>query len=1014
MSDTETNQQVPAPSAIHDPVCGMTVDPAQARGRAQHQGESYYFCSPGCMHKFVSDPGKYLSASYKPGGMSSEATVQIGASCKIDRDPVCGMNVDPANAAASVEYEHKLYHFCCKGCAEKFKSDPQKYLAPSYSPGGMSHKPQMVSIGGFGQPMTAPKPQRDPVCGMNVDPAKAAATFAHKGTTYYFCCRGCAEKFRGEPEKYLAPAGTKAAAPPAPPSAAGTVWVCPMCPEVRETKPVPCPKCGMALEPETPLAPATRTEWTCPMHPEIVRSQPGFCPICGMALEPRTVAAAEEENPELRDMTRRFWWSIILGVPLVALAMLRMGPLMHVVSPRAATWIEFLLATPVVLWAGWPFFQRGWASVKHRSPNMFTLIALGVGVAYIYSAVATLLPQIFPDTMRTHGGQPEVYFEAAAAIIALVLLGQVLELKARSRTGSAIRALLDLSPKLARIMRDDGSEYDVPLDQVKVGDKLRVRPGEKIPTDGTVIDGLSAVDESMITGEPMPVEKRMGDKVIGATVNATGWLLMRAERVGSDTMLAQIVQMVSAAQRSRAPIQRLADRVAAFFVPTVLTISVITFFVWLLRGPEPRLANAVVNAVAVLIIACPCALGLATPMAIMVGTGRAARAGILIKNAEALETFDKVTTIVLDKTGTLTQGKPELQEVVAFSGETEESIVKLVASLERGSEHPLGAAIVDAALANGMRLIPPDGFRSLTGKGVIGVVGGHEVAAGNDRLLEELGIFLEQTAETHKNQSRHPERNEAQPNGVQGPLSSPTTQVPQVRPSSGLAWDDERSRLDVASIREKADALRRDGQTVVYAVIDGRPSGLLGIADPIKPEAPEAVRDLQRAGLRVVMLTGDNQTTAQAVARKLGIRDFEAGVLPDHKADVIKRLQQQGSTVAMAGDGINDAPALAQANVGVAMATGSDVAMESAGITLLKGDLRALVRARHLSHAVMRNIKQNLFFAFVYNSVGVPIAAGILYPKFGLLLSPIIAAAAMSFSSVSVITNALRLRRVKL
>ncbi len=545
-----------------------------------------------------------------------------------------------------------------------------------------------------------------------------------------------------------------------------------MCPEVRETKPVPCPKCGMALEPETPLAPATRTEWTCPMHPEIVRSQPGFCPICGMALEPRTVAAAEEENPELRDMTRRFWWSIILGVPLVALAMLRMGPLMHVVSPRAATWIEFLLATPVVLWAGWPFFQRGWASVKHRSPNMFTLIALGVGVAYIYSAVATLLPQIFPDTMRTHGGQPEVYFEAAAAIIALVLLGQVLELKARSRTGSAIRALLDLSPKLARIMRDDGSEYDVPLDQVKVGDKLRVRPGEKIPTDGTVIDGLSAVDESMITGEPMPVEKRMGDKVIGATVNATGWLLMRAERVGSDTMLAQIVQMVSAAQRSRAPIQRLADRVAAFFVPTVLTISVITFFVWLLRGPEPRLANAVVNAVAVLIIACPCALGLATPMAIMVGTGRAARAGILIKNAEALETFDKVTTIVLDKTGTLTQGKPELQEVVAFSGETEESIVKLVASLERGSEHPLGAAIVDAALANGMRLIPPDGFRSLTGKGVIGVVGGHEVAAGNDRLLEELGIFLEQTAETHKNQSRHPERNEAQPNGVQGPLSS--------------------------------------------------------------------------------------------------------------------------------------------------------------------------------------------------------------------------------------------------
>ncbi len=961
MSDTETNQQVPAPSAILDPVCGMTVDPAQARGRAQHRDETYYFCSPGCMHKFVSDPGKYLSASYNPGGMSSEATVQIGATCKIDRDPVCGMSVDPAKAAASVEYEHKLYHFCCKGCAEKFKADPQRYLSPSYKPGGMSHKPQMVSIGGMGHAATANKLQRDPVCGMNVDAAKAAATFVHKGATYYFCCKGCAEKFKADPAKYLAPASSKPSTAAAPTTSAGTVWVCPMCPEVRESKPVPCPKCGMALEPETPLALATRTEWTCPMHPEIVREQPGFCPICGMALEPRTVAAAEQENPELRDMTRRFWGSVVLGVPLVALSMLSMGPLAHVISARAGTWIEFLLATPIVLWAGRPFFQRGWASVKHRSPNMFTLIALGVGVAYIYSAVATLLPQIFPDTMRTHGGQPEVYFEAAAAIIVLVLLGQVLELKARSRTGSAIRALLDLSPKLARIMRDDGSEYDVPLDQVKVGDKLRVRPGEKIPTDGTVIDGLSAVDESMITGEPMPVEKRMGDKVIGATVNGTGWLLMRAERVGSDTMLAQIVQMVSNAQRSRAPIQRLADRVAAFFVPTVLTISVVTFFVWLLRGPEPRLANAVVNAVAVLIIACPCALGLATPMAIMVGTGRAARAGILIKNAEALETFDKVTAIALDKTGTLTQGKPELQEVIAFSGESEESIVKLVASLERGSEHPLAAAIVDAALAGGMQLIPADGFRSLTGKGVIGTVGGREVAVGNDRLLEEVGIL----------------------------------------------------DLD-AAIRDKADSLRRDGQTVVYAVIDGRASGLLGIADPIKPEALEAVRDLQRAGLRVVMLTGDNQTTAQAVARKLGISDFEAGVLPDHKAEVIKKLQQQGITVAMAGDGINDAPALAQANVGVAMATGTDVAMESAGITLLKGDLRALVRARHLSHAVMRNIKQNLFFAFIYNSVGVPIAAGILYPKFGLLLSPIIAAAAMSLSSVSVITNALRLRRVRL
>jgi P-type Cu+ transporter len=966
MSDTDTTSQ----TTVHDPVCGMTVDPAQARGRAQHHGESYYFCSPGCMHKFVSDPGKYLSTSYTPGGTPTEAPVQMGATCKIERDPVCGMNVEPAKAATSVEHDRKLYHFCCKGCAEKFKADPQKYLSPNYKPGGMGAS-TVVSIGGLTQPGIARQPQ-----------AQAAPSSAKL-----------------------------AAGPPA------TAYVCPMCPEVRESKPVPCPKCGMALEAETPIA-ATRTQWTCPMHPEIVRDRPGFCPICGMALEPRTVTAAEEENPELRDMTRRFWGSVILGVPLVALAMLRMmprmGPLMHALSPRAGTWIEFLLASPIVLWAGWPFFQRGWASVKHRSPNMFTLIALGVGVAYIYSTVATIFPQIFPETLHGHGGQPEVYFEAAAAIIVLVLLGQVLELRARSRTGSAIRALLDLSPKLARIMRDDGSEYDVQLDQVQVGDKLRVRPGEKIPTDGAVLDGLSAVDESMITGEPMPVEKRMGDKVIGATVNATGWLLMRAERVGSDTVLAQIVQMVSAAQRSRAPIQRLADRVAAFFVPAVLTVSVATFFIWLLRGPEPRLANAVVNAVAVLIIACPCALGLATPMAIMVGTGRAARAGILIKNAEALETFDKVTTIALDKTGTLTQGKPELQEVVAFGGETEESIVKLVASLERGSEHPLGAAIVEAALANGMQLIPPDGFRSLTGKGVIGTVGGHEVAVGNDRLLEELGIFLGGEMDRNENRDGHPERSEAQSIGAEGPLSSPLSRVPHPFPSVGKGWDDEPSRHDVTSVKEKADSMRRDGQTVVYAVVDGRPSGLLGIADPIKLEAPEAVRDLQRAGLRVVMLTGDNQTTAQAVARKLGIRDFEAGVLPDHKAGVIKKLQQQGSTVAMAGDGINDAPALAQANVGIAMATGTDVAMESAGITLLKGDLRALVRARRLSHAVMRNIKQNLFFAFIYNSVGVPIAAGILYPKFGILLSPIIAAAAMSFSSVSVITNALRLRRVKL
>ena len=648
-----------------------------------------------------------------------------------------------------------------------------------------------------------------------------------------------------------------------------------------------------------------------------------------------------------------------LGIPLVVFAMLRMGPLAHLVSPALGNWIEFLLATPVVLWCGRPFFERGWASVKFRSPNMFTLIAMGVGVAYVYSAVATIAPGLFPPSLRTMHGLPAVYFEAAAAIIALVLLGQVLELKARSRTSSAIRALLDLSPKMARLMRDDGSEYDVPLEQVKVGDKLRVRPGEKIPTDGIVVDGLSSVDESMITGESIPTEKRAGDQVIGATVNGTGWLLVRAERVGSETVLAQIVQMVSNAQRSRAPIQRLADRVASYFVPTVLAVAVITFIVWLMVGPEPRLAHAIVNAVAVLIIACPCALGLATPMAIMVGTGRGARAGILVKNAEVLETFQKVDTIALDKTGTLTQGKPELMDVFAFGDETEENLVRMAASLERGSEHPLGAAIVEAAQASNLGLIPPDGFRSLTGKGVVGTVGGHEVAVGNEKLFEECGIAS-------------------------------------------------------AELKSNAESMRLDGETVVYVAVDGRAAGLLGIADPVKPEAAEAIRDLQREGLRVVMLTGDSETTAAAVARKLGITEFEAGVLPDHKADVVKKLQQQGRTVAMAGDGINDAPALAQANVGVAMGTGTDVAMESAGVTLLKGDLRALVRARRLSKAVMANIKENLFFAFIYNSIGVPIAAGILYPRFGWLLSPIIAAAAMSFSSVSVISNALRLRNVKL
>ena len=943
-----------------DPVCGMPVDPVKARGNAQYRGVAYCFCSPGCMHQFVSDPAKFVADDGEPVLSSpGNAAAAINPARKAHKDPVCGMTVDPFKAAASIEHAGHLYHFCSKGCAEKFSTEPAKFLSPIYKPGGMAAP---VQIGGL-QTQSAPKLGCDPVCGINVDQARAAVTLTHEGVTYYFCCRSCADRFKAGPQKYLAKGS---AAPPPPttiaPARATTVssvtYICPMDPEVRQSGPGACPKCGMALDPEMPLA-STRTQWTCPMHPEIVRDQPGSCPICGMALGPTTVTAAEEENPELHDMTHRFGWSVALGIPLMAFAMLRMGPLEHLVSPALGNWIEFLLATPIVLWCGRPFFERGWASVKFRSPNMFTLIAMGVGVAYLYSAVATLAPQLFPPSLRTMHGMPAVYFEAAAAIIALVLLGQVLELKARSRTSSAIRALLDLSPKMARLMRDDGSEYDVPLEQVHVGDKLRVRPGEKVPTDGIVVDGVSSVDESMITGESIPTEKRSGDKVIGATVNGTGWLLVRADRVGSETVLAQIVQMVSNAQRSRAPIHRLADRVASYFVPAVLAVAVITFIVWLTVGPEPRLAHAIVNAVAVLIIACPCALGLATPMAIMVGTGRGARAGILIKNAEVLETFQKVDTIALDKTGTLTQGKPELMSVVAFGGETEETVVRLSASLERGSEHPLGAAIVEAAQASNLGLIPPDGFRSLTGKGVVGIVGGHEVAVGNDKLFEECGIASEEL----------------------------TTQ---------------------------AGTMRLDGETVVYVAIDGRAAGLLGIADPVKPEAADAIRDLQREGLRVVMLTGDSETTAAAVARKLGITDFEAGVLPDHKADVVKKLQQQGRTVAMAGDGINDAPALAQANVGIAMGTGTDVAMESAGVTLLKGDLRALVRARRLSKAVMRNIKENLFFAFVYNSIGMPIAAGILYPKFGWLLSPILAAAAMSFSSVSVITNALRLRSVKL
>jgi P-type Cu+ transporter len=706
---------------------------------------------------------------------------------------------------------------------------------------------------------------------------------------------------------------------------------------------------------------ATKVEWTCPMHPQIVRDAPGSCPICGMALEPRTVQVTEQENPELIDMRRRFWVSVALAVPLVLVAMAHVIParFAHALTASPARpWIELALATPVVLWGGWPFFARGYASVVNRSLNMFTLIALGVGVAYLYSVIATLLPDIFPPSFRDQSGQVGVYFEAAAVIVTLVLLGQVLELQARSRTGAAIRALLGLTPKQARRVREDGTEQDVPLSEVRVGDLLRVRPGEKIPVDGTMAEGKSVVDESMITGESMPVEKGPGDRVIGATINGTGSLVVRAERVGSDTVLAQIVRLVAEAQRSRAPIQRLADQVSAICVPAVIVIALLTFVVWAVAGPEPRFAHALVNAVAVLIIACPCALGLATPMSIMVAAGKGASVGILFKNAEAIETTRKVDTLVVDKTGTLTEGKPKLVSVTALATD-ETTLLRVAAALEKASEHPLAAAIVAGARERGISTAAAAEFNSITGQGVEGTVDGQRVLLGNRRLLEGAGI-------------------------------------------------------DVAEADPRADALRSEGQTVMYVAMGGRLAGLLGVADPVKSSTPEALDLLKQEGIRVVMVTGDNRLTADAVARKVGIDEVVAEVLPHQKVEQIERLQAMGRFVAMAGDGINDAPALARAQVGIAMGTGTDVAMESADVTLVRGDLRGIVRAGRLSRATLANIRQNLFFAFVYNALGVPIAAGVLYPFTGTLLSPIFAAAAMAASSVSVIANALRLRSLRL
>ncbi len=760
----------------------------------------------------------------------------------------------------------------------------------------------------------------DPVCGMDVDPAAANHHHNHAGATYHFCSAGCREKFAADPEFYLLP---------------------------PEDRPVAPPPAG--------------TQYTCPMHPEIVRDAPGSCPICGMALEPMGVSQDDGPNPELVDFTRRFWFGAVLTVPLLAIVMGDLLPGVHFAEWIGEPWygyLQFVLGTPVILWSGKPFFERGWASVVSRNLNMFTLIALGTGAAFLYSTVAAFAPGIFPDTFRRPDGGVEMYFEAAAVIIVLVLLGQVMELRAREQTSGALRALLDLAPKTARRLNDDGSDKEVALDAILPGDRLRVRPGEKIPVDGTVVEGRSSVDESMVTGESIPVEKGPEDRVIGATLNGNGGLVMRADRVGSETMLSQIVQMVAEAQRSRAPIQRLADIVAGYFVPVVVVVAVIAFVVWSLLGPPPAMGFALIAAVSVLIIACPCALGLATPMSIMVGTGRGAQAGVLIKNAEALEKFEKVDTLVVDKTGTLTEGRPRLTSVETASGIANDDLLQLAASLERGSEHPLATAIVDAALEADLDLVEPAEFEAVTGKGVMGEIGGRKVVLGNTRMFEHAGV---------------------------DPLNWP----------------------------ERADALRSEGETVMLVALDGTVAGIIGVADPVKESTPEALRLLRAEGIRVVMLTGDNRTTAEAVARRLGIEDVEADVLPEDKAAVVKRYQSEGRVVAMAGDGVNDAPALASAHVGIAMGTGTDVAIESAGITLIKGDLMGAVRARRLSRATMRNIRQNLFFAFFYNALGVPIAAGVLFPFLGVLLSPMFAAAAMSLSSVSVVGNALRLKRVK-
>ena len=841
-------------------------------------------------------------------------------------DPICGMTVDPARAAGHHDHQGQRYYFCGLSCLERFKTDPELALRPR--PVGATNPIPRTPL-----PMMPQAPTLagaiDPVCGMTVQPATAAGASEYQGQTYYFCATSCLTKFRADPIYYLTP------------------------PEQRVPRATPVPIGGTV-------------EYICPMDPEVLETQSGACRICGMALEPKVVLLEEERNTELEEMSRRFW--ICLGPAFVVmfLAMAEMIPglsLPQVLTSPVKHGVQWLLATPVVLWGGWPFFQRGWISVVNRAPNMFTLIAIGTGAAYGYSSVATVAPTWFPASFRLHDGSLAVYFEAAAMITVLVLLGQVLELRARSQTSSAIRALLRLAPKTARLMKPDGQEEDVLLEQIQVGHRLRVRPGERVPVDGMVQEGLTSVDESMVTGESIPVEKMIGDPVTGGTINGTGGIVMVAERVGRDTMLARIVQMVSEAQRSRAPIQRIADVTAAYFVPLVVAASVITAVAWAIWGPEPKLAYALVNAVAVLIIACPCALGLATPMSIMVGTGRGATAGVLVKKAEALEIFGQVDTLVIDKTGTLTEGKPKLLSVHALAPWSEAELLRLAASLEWSSEHPLAAAVAAGAEGRGIAIVPVEGFRSMTGKGVTGTVDGHRLAIGTVTFLrDDIGL----------------------------------------------------SGQSLTQLDGDAVALRHDGQTVLFVAIDEQAAGILGVADPIKVSTHAAVQGLKAEGIRIVMLTGDHHDTAQAVARQLGINEVLADVLPNQKGQIIARFKSQGRVVAMAGDGVNDAPALALADVGIAMGTGADTAIESAGMTLVKGDLRGLLRARRLSQATMRNIRQNLLFAFLYNVIGIPVAAGVLYPVWGILLSPMIASAAMTFSSVSVISNALRLRHVEL